>query len=297
MVMQSDWKIAGLGFSGPPDASNGQSTMHPIPLSEVLYHDPRLPRAVQFNLDYTSPDFVIDGNVSSSADMFSLGLLILALYNSPHSSPLKTNSNSSMYKKLFASSSSIPSSTNNFLSSRPLPKDLVSDVLPRLMSRKPAQRMNVREFQQSQFFDNILVSTIRFLDALPAKNSNEKSQFMRGLPRILEQFPKSVLDKKVLPALLEETKDRDLLSLILQNVFKIITLLPSGKRAFTDKVNPRLREIFLGAGAKSNSIDRDTAKEAGLVVVLDNMGMIAEHCSSKDFKDGRCFPQDIIIMR
>ncbi|KAK3168850.1 hypothetical protein OEA41_005298 [Lepraria neglecta] len=277
---KSDWKIAGLGFAGPPDISSSQSTMPPISLSEVLYHDPRLPRSIQLDLDYTSPDFTIDGNISSSADMFSLGLLLIALYNSPHTSPLKTNSNLSTYKKLFTSSSTTPSTSNNFLSSRPLPKDLVSAVLPRLITRRPAQRMNAREFQQSQFFDNILMSSIRFLDALPAKTPNEKSQFMRGLPKILDQFPKSLLDKKVLPALLEETKDKELLSLILQNVFKIIKILPSGKRAMTDKILPQLRGTFLAGGGK----ERDTAKEAGLAVILENMELVGENCDGKEFK-------------
>ena len=147
--------------------------------------------------------------------------------------------------------------------------------------------MNAREFQQSQFFDNILVSTIRFLDALPAKTPNEKSQFMRGLPRILNDFPKSVLDKKVLPALLEETKDRELLFLILQNVFKIIKILPSAKRAFPDKVIPRLRDVFLTTNGKPGQSERDTAREAGLVVVLENTEVIAENCSGKEFKEGQ----------
>lgn len=151
--------------------------------------------------------------------------------------------------------------------------------------------MNAREFQQSQFFDNILVSSIRFLDSLPAKSPNEKSQFMRGLPRILEQFPKSVLEKKVLPALLEETKDRELLSLILQNVFKIIKLLPSGKRAFTDRIIPQLRDIFMATGGKSGSAERDSTKEAGLVVVLESMELIGENCNGKDFKDGISAPR------
>ena len=258
--------------------------MAPISLSEALYHDPRLPRSIQLDLDYASPDFVLDSNISSSADMFSLGLLLLALYNSPHMSPMKTNSNLSTYKKLFASSSTIPSSSNNFLSSRPLPKDLVSAVLPRLITRRPAQRMNAREFQQSQFFDNILVSSIRFLDALPAKTPNEKSQFMRGLPKILEQFPNSVLDKKVLPALLEETKDKELLSPVLQNVFKIISILPSGKRAMTDKILPQLREIFISVGGKAGTHERDTAKEAGLVMVLENISLISVNCTGSEFK-------------
>lgn len=257
-----------------------------ISLSEALYHDPRLPRSLQLNLDYTSPDFVLDSNISPSADMFSLGILILALYNSPHTSPLKTNYTVANYKKILTTSSTIPSLSNNFLCSRPLPRELVSDVLPRLITRSPGQRMNAREFQQSQFFDNILVSSITFLDSLPAKNQNEKTQFLRGLPRILEQFPHSVLEKKVLLALLEETKDRELLSLVLKNVFKIIKILPSGKRAFMDRVITHLRDIFVVASGKAGPVERDSAKESGLVVVLENMHLIGESCTGKEFKDG-----------
>jgi SCY1-like protein 2 len=248
---------------------------------------------VQINLDYTSPDFVLDSNLNSSADMFSLGLLIIALYNSPHTSPLRANSSITTYKRLFTSSSTIPSSSNSFLSTRPLPKELTSDVLPRLIARRPAQRMTAREFQQSSYFDNILVSTIRFLESLPTKTPNEKAQFMRGLARVIPSFPKSVLEKKVLPALLEEMKDRELLSLILQNVFRIIQLLPSGKRSFTDKIVPRLREIFLPPTAQKvptpAAAERDMAKEAGLMVLLENIGIITDNCSGKEFKDGEWF--------
>jgi SCY1-like protein 2 len=230
----------------------------------------------------------MDSNITPAADMFSLGMLIIALYNSPHKSPLDFNGSSSSYKRAFSSSSSVPSKTNNFMSSQPLPRDVVNGVLDRLITRRPAQRMDAREFQQAQYFDNILVSTIRFLDGLPGKTPNEKSQFMRGLPRILNQFPKSVLDKKILPALLEEMKDRELLTLILQNVFKIITMLPSGKRAFTEKVIPKLRETFLSAPAanpKAPTQERDSLKEAGLMVLLENMQIAADNSSGKEFKD------------
>ena len=281
---KSDWKIAGIAFAGPPDESSAQSNMPPLSLSEAMYHEPRLPRTIQLNLDYTSPDFAMDSNVTTAADMFSLGLLLIALYNSPHSSPIKSNCNLSTYKKIFSSSSTTPSISNNFLSSKPLPNDLKSAVLPRLISRRPANRMNARDFQQSAFFDNILVSAIRFLDTLPAKTPNEKSQFMRGLPKILDQFPKSVLDKKVLPALLEETKDKDLLALILQNAFKTIKILPSAQRAMSDKILPKIREVFL----PNNKIvpgEKDSAKEAGLSVVLENVPLIGENCGGKEFKD------------
>jgi SCY1-like protein 2 len=216
-------------------------------------------------------------------------LLITTLYHFPHTSPIQTNGNVTTYKKLFSSSSTVPSQNNGFLSSRPLPKDLVAHVLPRLITRRPAQRMTAKEFQQSQYFDNILVSTIRFLDDLPAKTPNEKAQFMRGLPRIMPQFPNSVLEKKVLVALLEETKDKDLLSLVLQNVFKIISMLPSGRRPFTQNVVPKLREVFLTQANKAATQEMDTSKEAGLMVVLENMANIVENCSGKEFKDGVLF--------
>jgi SCY1-like protein 2 len=79
-----------------------------------------------------------------------------------------------------------------------------------------------------------------------------------------------------------------LLTLILQNVFKIITMLPSGKRAFTEKVIPKLRETFLSnaaPSAKGSAPERDSLKEAGLMVLLENMQVAAENSSGKEFKD------------
>ncbi|KAI9151815.1 Protein kinase-like protein SCY1 [Paramyrothecium foliicola] len=279
----SDWKISGLAFCSPPENSNKPTSINPISLYEVLNMDPRLPKFVQLNLDYTSPDFVIDNNLTTSADMFSLGLLSVALYNSPHKSPLESHGSLSSYKRVFSSSSTVPTATNNYLASRPLPRELSHDVLPRLITRRPAQRMSAREFQESGFFDNILVSTIRFLDSFPAKTPNEKSQFLRGLSKVLPSFPKSVMEKKVLPALLEELKDRDLLSLILQNVFKILDLLPSARRAFSERVRPALKDIFV-VNAKQGQ-EKDPARDAGLMVFLENLSSVSTNCSGKEFKD------------
>lgn len=240
---------------------------------------------MQLNLDYTSPDFAVDNNLTVAADIFSLGLLCVALYNSPHKSPLECHSSLTTCRKNFNSSGGIPSSTNNFLSSRPIPRDLASYVLPRLLTRRPVQRMTAKEFQQSEYFDNILVSTIRFLDSFPAKTPNEKQSFLRGLIKVLPSFPKSVMEKKVLPALLEELKDRELLSLILHNVFKIIELLPSGRRAFGERVRPKLKEIFV-TNAKQLQ-EKDPARDAGLMIILEQLPVITKNCSGAEFKDGR----------
>lgn len=281
---KSDWKIAGLGFAGPPDSSDSRSSLPPLALSEALYHDPKLPKSVQLNLDYTSPDFALDSSVTTSADLFSLGLVIIALFNSPHVSPLQTHSSITSYKKLVTTPSTTPSQSNNFLSSQPIPRDILYHVLPGLITRRPAQRMNAREFQQSEYFDNILISTIRFLESLPAKTPNEKSQFMRGLQRVLPEFPASVLEKKILGVLLDETKDRELLPLILQNVFGILKRIPSGRRIFPEKIVPRLKEIFPTSPGKPAV--HDSKRDAGLMILLENMSVVADNCSGRELKDG-----------
>ena len=278
---KSDWKISGLAFAGPPDGAEGHQPIPQISLSEVLHNDPRIPRSVQLDLDYTSPDFVLDANVTSAADIFSLGLVTIAIYRKPHTSPFETHGNQSTYKRICSSTSTVPNPSNNYLCTNELPREL-AQTLPKVLARRPAQRMTASEFQQSDYFDNILVNTMRFLDALPAKSAAEKSQFMRGLGRVLPQFPPSVLGKKVLSALLDEMKDRELLALILQNIFSIVKVMPKSKEAVSDQVLPRMKEVFL---AKSKSEERDTSKEAALVVVLENIKLLADNCTSKQFKD------------
>ncbi|KAK4176434.1 kinase-like domain-containing protein [Triangularia setosa] len=280
---KSDWKLSGLSFCSPPEPSTIPTTIQPIILGEVLNPDPRLPKTVQLNLDYTSPDFVLDNNLTTFADMFSLGLLCIALYNSPHRSPIECNTSLSAYKRVFQSSQSVPTATNNYLSSRPLPKELAQHVLPRLLTRRPAQRMTAKEFQESEYFNNVLISTIRFLEGFPAKTPNEKQQFLRGLIKVLPNFPKSVMEKKLLPALLEELKDKELISLILHNAFKIVGLLPAGRRAFNDKVRPKLKEIFV-TNAKQPQ-EKDANRDAGLMIVIEQLSVISSNCNGKEFKE------------
>jgi SCY1-like protein 2 len=84
-------------------------------------------------------------------------------------------------------------------------------------------------------------------------------------------------------------KDRELIALILQNVFKMVKMMPAGRRAFSEKVVPKLREVFLPTSSSTNKKDatpeRDSTKEAGLMVLLENIAVIAEHTNGKEFKD------------
>ena len=98
----------------------------------------------------------------------------------------------------------------------------------------------------------------------------------------MPQFPPSVLGKKILSVLLDEMKDRELLPLIMQNIFHIIKVIPTSKQVVSDKILPRMRDIFL---TKSKSEERESSKEAALLAILGNIRLIADNCSAKQFKD------------
>ncbi|KAF8418111.1 kinase-like domain-containing protein [Tirmania nivea] len=294
---KSDWKLSALAFATAHGSADERSTTS---VHGLIAQDPRLPLSVQLSYDYTSPDLLLDFTLSPSVDLFSLGLLIVALYNSPHESPLQTHNSASTYKRLLSSPSTTPNAGNGFLSTRPLPK-LMPDLLSRLLTRRPANRLTAREFQQNSYFDNILVSTLRFLESLPAKTTSEKSSFMRGLLRVLPQFPKSVLEKKVLPILVEELKDKELLPFLLPNIFSIIDNTPGGSRLFSERVLKRLKNIYLPNGpselprsptptpiqatSKKTTAGIGSSLESGLVVILDHLPTIIAKTTATEFKE------------
>lgn len=130
---------------------------------------------------------MIDSHICQANDMFSLGCLAYAVHNK--GIPLlKTFNSFHTYEKQikFINSQSF---TN-------IPDDL-EQVIRSLLVRHPNQRMTPIEFQNSKYFDNLLVSTMKFLESFPEKTREEKAQFMKGLARVLGQFPERVLKRKV----------------------------------------------------------------------------------------------------
>ncbi|KAK6529319.1 hypothetical protein TWF281_008496 [Arthrobotrys megalospora] len=302
---KSDWKIAGLAFSAShrgesaPTGNSPSPSPSPFPVDLVSLasqHDQRLPSSVQLNLDYCSPDLLLDSSITPALDLFSLGLLIISIYNSPHESPLKAHNSPTNFRRLFNSSSSIPNQSNNFLCSKAIPQALVDDVLPRLITRRPVNRLTAKEFQEAGYFDNILVSTIRFLDNFPAKSANEKNAFMRGLPKVLPQFPTGVAQRKVLPMLVEELKDKgELLPWTLAAVLTLLEGLPAGSRLIGEKVLPAFRATFdLGkkkdpATEVSSSVPRPgterDGRDAALAVMVERLAVLREKCTLTEFRD------------
>lgn len=119
-----------------------------------------------------------------------------------------------------------------------------TDVLSSLLTRFPGARPTASAFQRSDYFNNILTQTLKFMerDTFAGKSKEERVQFLKGLLKILDQFSDRLLRRKVLPALLELMNDRTLLPFILPNVFVISKNLSSIE--FTSNVLPKLKPLF-----------------------------------------------------
>ncbi|KAI8089480.1 uncharacterized protein BX664DRAFT_365497 [Halteromyces radiatus] len=209
-----------------------------------------------------APEFVLNNEVTQANDMFSLGCLAYTIHNNGVSM-MQTFNNLRTYERKIQTLSS--------MDYRNIPSHL-QDVIRRLLARHPSQRITLKEFQNSKYFDNILVSTMKFLENFPEKTREEKSQFMKGLARVLAQFPERVLKRKILPSLLEELKDHQLLPYTLPNIFLIGQQL--SQQEFCDLVLPSLKPVF--------SI-RDPPQN--MIVLLDKLDALQEKTPREIFRD------------
>jgi hypothetical protein len=84
--------------------------------------------------------------------------------------------------------------------------DSKADLLPRLLTRHPSNRLSLASLPSHPFFSSLAISTLNFLDptTFASKPREEKATFLRGLVRVLSTFSDRLRKGKVLPSLLEE---------------------------------------------------------------------------------------------
>ncbi|ODV89474.1 hypothetical protein CANCADRAFT_18363, partial [Tortispora caseinolytica NRRL Y-17796] len=252
---KDDWKLAGLAFSISADNFATGYQIDPYDFS--------LPHSLQIDLNYCAPELVLKQQVDSANDIFSFGCLIASLYIGV--SPIDSRQDFNEYGNIIRknpSSLHVPS-----LSSFP---SYLASILPQLLATKPTERITATEFINSKYFDNIVISTIRFLDSLPARTVAEKNAFFSGFANVANQFPKPVLQRKVLPAFVQEYGKEDSLDEV---VFNSIILISSdmSQLSFSEQVLPTIKSLKDNPGSHK--------------AFLTNMDVLLKQLSKKDFKE------------
>jgi len=184
---------------------------------------------------YSSPEMCnLPGKCGLESDMFSLGLLTYELMSTERQPLLRGAPRGFMASQVRQSS---------------VPHELYP-VLTKLLSPTPAERMTVAAFIASDFFMDVNVRAIRFLEQLNEKDEAQRVTFLRGLPKLLAD-PNSaicahrILRERVLPRLCAATMFPSLYGYVVPN---IITLLKKDKVTdcshFQAKVWPTMKPLF-----------------------------------------------------
>ncbi|TFK25044.1 other/SCY1 protein kinase [Coprinopsis marcescibilis] len=252
-----DWKISGLGLTIPL-LTNGNPTRWEFPT-----FDGRVPAYIQRSFDYMAPEYALDEQLVTASDMYSLGCLIYTVHNKG-TPPFRTHG-------------SLGSIREN--AGKPLPgmsrweADLQS-LLGSLVTRNGTSRPTPQTLPSHPFFSSLPISTLNFLDrsTFTAKTREEKISFMKGLAGVLSRFSEGLQTRKILPSLLEEMKDTNLLPYILPNVFAISQALSPSQ--FASLVLPSLKPLFAVKEPPQN-----------MLTLLDNLTMLQSKTDKSVFKD------------
>ncbi|KAL9955264.1 hypothetical protein ACROYT_G036562 [Oculina patagonica] len=229
ITKNGQWKIAGLFFSATPVVIDGQSTYN------AGQWEPRLWPWAQPDLNYAAPEYILSRSCDLSSDMFSLGVLIYSIYNKGRP-PFDCDNNMTAFKR------NVEQMSRN--SSTPLgsvPKELQEHVKS-LLSITATVRPDVHMMSKISFFENVAAMTLQYLDSLVQRDEMAKSQFFRGLYKVMSKLPKRVVIQRVLPQLCLEFSNHQMIPFVLPNVLLIAEDCTA--QEYCDLILPELKPVF-----------------------------------------------------
>ncbi|PSR71142.1 hypothetical protein PHLCEN_2v12988 [Hermanssonia centrifuga] len=253
-----DWKIAGLGLTIPLTGPDGHPSRWEFPT-----FDGRVPPYTQRSFDYIAPEYALDEVLDPASDMYSLGCLMYAVH-CKGVPPFKNHGSLGGVRD---------NAGKPLVGMDRLDPDL-RVVLNSLITRHPHSRPSPSTLPSDAFFSSLPISTLNFLDRsnFAAKSREEKISFMKGLTSVLERFSEGLRTRKILPSLLEEMKDTQLLPYILPNVFAISHILSPPQ--FASLVLPSLKPLFAVKEPPQN-----------MITLLDNLQMLQNKTEKLVFRE------------
>ncbi|KAF9532378.1 other/SCY1 protein kinase [Crepidotus variabilis] len=252
-----DWKLLGLGLTIPLQ-TNGNPTRWEFPT-----FDGRVPAYIQRSFDYMAPEYALDEQLVTASDMYSIGCLVYAVHKKGEV-PFKNHGSLGGLRE--NAGKLVPGLER-------LDPDLQA-LLKSLITRHYGSRPTPETLPSHPFFSSLPISTLNFLDRsnFTAKTREEKISFMKGLAGVLDKFSEGLRTRKILPSLLEEMKDTNLLPYILPNVFAISKSLSANQ--FASQVLPSLKPLFAVRDPPQN-----------MLTLLDNLTMLQEKTDNNVFRE------------
>ncbi|XP_067126202.1 SCY1-like protein 2 isoform X1 [Centruroides vittatus] len=223
------WKLAGLEFT---EKCHEFDLMGSVPCQPFTS---KLPKMGQPDLDYTAPEIQSSSTCSPLSDMFSLGLLICAIFNSGHSL-LESNLSTALYCRQLET---LETNLDEILDRM---THYLHDPLQNLLQTDPKMRLSAQNFSMIRYFMDPAVNALLYLDVIQMKDSGHKSNFYHSLEGVLPAIPKKLWYQHVLPSLQAELQSPEVLAAALQPIlFMIEASTPEENQAY---ILPLFRTVF-----------------------------------------------------
>ncbi|XP_051547229.1 SCY1-like protein 2 [Myxocyprinus asiaticus] len=226
------WKIMGFDFS--ISSSNPSDTEPKYVCKEW---DPNLPPLCLRNPEYVAPEYILSVSCDAASDMYSLGVLFHAVFN--EGKPIFQVNKQDIFKSFSRQLDQLSHLNPGVLSQVP---EEVREHVKMLLSVTSNVRPDADQMTKIPFFDDVGAMTLQYFDSLFQQDNLQKSQFYKGLPKVLPKLPKRVIIYRILPALTSEFANPDMVPFVLPNVLLIAE--ECTKEEYIRLVLPDLTPIF-----------------------------------------------------
>nr|XP_061809405.1 SCY1-like protein 2 isoform X2 [Nerophis lumbriciformis] len=205
------WKIMGFDFS--ISSSNPSDNEPKFSCKEW---EPNQPPLCLPNPEYLAPEYILSVSCDTASDMYSLGVVAHAIFN--EGKPVFAVNKHDIFKSFSRQLDQLTNISPALLNKLP---EEVRDHVKMLLSVSPNVRPDADQMTKIPFFDDVGAVTLQYFDSLFQRDNLQKSQFYKGLPKVLPKLPKRVVVYRILPALSSEFVNPDMVPFVLPNVLLI----------------------------------------------------------------------------
>lgn len=228
---QGAWKIFGFDFCVLNQNPHDAQPFWPIQEYNSTWHV-----LTQPPLEYMAPEYALISSHSTASDIYSMGMLIYALY-SISGKPIKTFGKDFGAYKRFASELK----QGKYPNLSCVPAELV-DYVKLMLNATPEMRPDIHQLTKVPYFDDVGVKTLSYLDSLFQWDNLQKSKFYKGLPQIIQKLPHRINMFRILTCLVKEFVNAPMIPFVLPNVLLIAENCNS--QEFTKHILPHLKVVM-----------------------------------------------------
>ncbi|CAF1318027.1 unnamed protein product [Adineta ricciae] len=260
------WKLIGfeLSISGSADGVT-------YPFRD---YDGNIPPILNPRLDYMAPEYGTVKAYDTQSDMFSLGMLIYALYNRGRTLYECHDSYSSFMKM----SDDLKSVNTTKLSSLPME---VREHVKMLLSTRPELRPDAGQFSKIPFFEDVGTKTLEYLDSLFQVDDIQRSMFYKSLPQVIDKLPMRVSLQRIAAALELEFVNPEMVPFVLPNMFLIAE--KASNEEYQKYIFPKLKQVFKIQKPPQGSGTSGAVMQT-LLILMRNMKLMLTKTPPEDIK-------------